>query len=586
MAKDIIGIDISDASIEAVILDGKKKSFVLDSYARMRLDPGIVEDGSVLHKDNLREAIKKLLANAKPKPITSLKSKKVFLSVPESKTYSQVLILPKKLKDKEILGVAEHKAEEVIPENIDNLVSAIRVIPSKDNYKQVFFTAANADIIEDFVEVFRGLGMEVVGITTEALSSYAGISNKLKKKTTLMLDLGSRTTIASIFDEHGLRDTINIRIAGNKITKTLMNKLNISEEEAEAKKREVGLDSSVSAGEVMLIIQGQFQPLADELKKFVSYYEKSYGKKIEQIVLVGGLANMKGIDKYFVANLNIDIFKGEPFLDKKTIPAGVAATNFINALGLAKLAHSKPDINFFKGKIKNKFKKKTNSQTNDKPNKKKSGKSLNIFKNFDKSKINLSIFKNAYILSGIALVIIAGLLFIFWDKLFSPLSDDMHTYRQNIIVTIQAQEGVNNNIIGKNILLAIEDEKIYQGMSYNDIVSDLKNRQQEEIFAITNSVYQKENYYVIPHLITSNIVMTDPLEEDFIINDPLKTKLDYVFIEFNEEDVKNVVLNELPEKQAVDLVDWNLQNTEYEITSFNPQALLFNIKATIELHRP
>ncbi len=583
MAKDIIGIDISDASIEAVILDGKKKRFVLDSYARMRLDPGIVDDGKILHKDNLREAIKKLLANAKPKPITSLKSKKVFLSVPESKTYSHILVLPKKLKDKEILGVAEHKAEEVIPESIDNLISAIKIIPSKDNYKQVFFTAANADIIEDFVEVFKGLGMEVVGITTEALSSYAGLTDKLKKKTTLLLDLGSRTTIASIFDEHGLHDTINIRIAGNKITKTLMNKLNISEEEAEAKKREVGLDSSVSAGEVMLIIQGQFQPLADELKKFVSYYERSYGKKIEQIILVGGLANMKGIDKYFGANLNKDIFKGEPFLDKKTIPSGVAATNFINALGLAKLAHSKPEINFFHGKIKNKFKKKSDNKPN-KPSASKAGKKA--LKSLPKFKFNFSIFKNVYILSGIALLIIAGILFAFRGKIFSTLSDDMHTYSQDIVITIKAQDGINNNILGRYVSLTIEEEKTYQDIDYENIVLDLKNRQQEEIFALTTSVYQKEDYYVIPQLVTSTIIMTDPLEENFIVNNPLKTQTDYIFMEFNEEDVKNIILNELPEKQSIDLMDWVLQNTKYEIVSFNPQALLFNIKATIELHRP
>lgn len=585
MAKDIIGIDISDASIEAVVLEGKKKSFKLDSYARLRLDPGIVKDGNILHKDNLRAAIKKLLASAKPKPITSLRSKKVWLSVPESKTYSHVLTLPKKLKDKEIFAVAEHKAEEFIPETIDNLISAIKIIPSKDSYKQVFFTAANADIVEDFIEVFKGLDMEVVGITTEALSSYAGISDKLKKKTTLMLDLGSRTTIASIFDEHGLRDTINIRIAGNKITKTLVSKLKISEEEAEQQKREVGLDSSVSAGETMLIIQGQFQPLTDELKKFISYYEKSYGKKIEQIVLIGGLANMRGIDKYFGENLGMQIFKGEPFLDKKTIPEGVAETNFINALGLAKLAHGKPEINFFKGNIKNKFKKKIDSQPGGPEDKKKSSKNLSKFK-FDKSKINFGILKNPYILSSIALIIIAVLLFSFWDKLFGGLEDQKHIYNKDIIISLQEQEDIKNSIVGQNILLSVEDAKVYPDMSYEDIIVSLQNRDLQEIFDITSSDYKKENYYLIPQLITSVIMVSDPLQEDFVVNDSLRTQTDYAFIEFNEEDVKNLVISELPEKQAIDLMDWNLQNTQYEIVTYNPQSFLFNIKATIELHRP
>ena len=189
-------------------------------------------------------------------------------------------------------------------------------------------------------------------------------------------------------------------------------------------------------------------------------------------------------------------------------------------------------------------------------------------------------------MSGIALLIIAGILFAFRGKIFSTLSDDMHTYSQDIVITIKAQDGINNNILGRYVSLTIEEEKTYQDIDYENIVLDLKNRQQEEIFALTTSVYQKEDYYVIPQLVTSTIIMTDPLEENFIVNNPLKTQTDYIFMEFNEEDVKNIILNELPEKQSIDLMDWVLQNTKYEIVSFNPQALLFNIKATIELHRP
>jgi len=87
MAKEIIGLDISDYSIEAVLLQKKGKSFKIGSYSRFRLSPDIVEDGNILNKDKLKEAINQTLFHAQPKQI---KAEKVFLSIPESKVFTKV----------------------------------------------------------------------------------------------------------------------------------------------------------------------------------------------------------------------------------------------------------------------------------------------------------------------------------------------------------------------------------------------------------------------------------------------------------------------------------------------------------------
>ena len=97
---EVYGIDISDYSIEALALEKKRASFVVEAYSRFRLSPDIVDDGRVLDRDKLKEVILKLFKNAKPKAFE--KSRKVFLSIPESQTFSKVITVPDNIKEKEL----------------------------------------------------------------------------------------------------------------------------------------------------------------------------------------------------------------------------------------------------------------------------------------------------------------------------------------------------------------------------------------------------------------------------------------------------------------------------------------------------
>ena len=56
MAKNIIGLDISDSSIEALALEKHRGNFTVESYSRFRLSPDIVANGRILDKEKLKRA--------------------------------------------------------------------------------------------------------------------------------------------------------------------------------------------------------------------------------------------------------------------------------------------------------------------------------------------------------------------------------------------------------------------------------------------------------------------------------------------------------------------------------------------------
>jgi len=137
MAKNIIGIDISDASIEAVALEKKQGRFEVSAYSRFRLSPDIVEDGKIIDPTKLKEAIFKTLQNAQPYSLE--KHHHVILSVPESRVFSKVFSLPKTLKDKEMMEAIYNQAEGIIPDSFANLVSTFKLLAVKDQNREVLF---------------------------------------------------------------------------------------------------------------------------------------------------------------------------------------------------------------------------------------------------------------------------------------------------------------------------------------------------------------------------------------------------------------------------------------------------------------
>lgn len=571
MAKNVVGIDISDFSIEALALEKEKRSFVVEAYSRFRLSPEVVEDGRILDRDRLKDAIVKLLANAKPHPLE--KTRKVFLSIPESQTFSRVLTVPKNIKDKELIKATLNKAEELIPESMDNLVSIVKLLPQSGDNKQAFYTAAEMEVLKDFISVFDDLGIGIEGITTESISSFYGLRRDDKqKKNVLVLDLGARTTIASIFSQDCLCSSININIGGDKITEAIAAKLNISYDQAEEKKRSVGF-SSGGGGEIMLIAQGQLQPLIDELRVFIKYWQESTSRVIDEVVLIGGLSQMNGIDKYFGEDLNLPTQLGQPFIDKKSFPTDLNFSKYINVLGLARLGHQNTDINFYNRlpKEDNKKSKDTQAEGDQAEDKPKDGDKksfrLDAIKNFF-----VSIFTNKYFWIGLAVAILAVGVWLFKDHLW-PEKKEIIRLEQNIFVSrlnpdnrTDYVNGAYFNPGGRKTYKLSEDDSVPEDYvdTFANTLARLENEAVKKIVTFINDdEYAPEGYYVIPRVISYEVLEVVPSEEDYQPGQDLEADMDFTFMVLIEDEVKGLLTEKYPELKD------NIYSLDYEILSYS-----------------
>jgi type IV pilus assembly protein PilM len=550
--EQVIGLNISDFSAEAVILEKASSHWKVYSFSRFRLSPGIVENGQILQAEKLKEELKKLFAQAQPHP---MKASSVFLSLPDSHVFARVLSLPKTLRHKDLLLAAQNKAEEFVPEDTNNLIATFKVLPVNNGQAEVFYAAAKKDLVLSWANFFEDMNLDVIGITMESISSLAGLSDQSKQETALLLDIGSRTTIASIFDKDGIKDSIVIQVAGNSLTDAIAAKLGISHLAAEEKKQQIGMDASIDQGEIMWIIQGQLQPVADELKKFITFHEENTGQKIKNLLLIGGTSQTKGIEKYFGSNLNLTVLTPETIVDynKFKLAEYLQAVKYVNAFGLARLAHeAKVEINFYQT-VRVNLQQRVDWQNIGLWLKA----ILNFIKNFPK------LFKTR--LAWFFLVLLFAAVFIVWryDDIMAKFLPSQQIFSQEIIVSTENQAWPNFIPVSTSNQVVFV-KQIFPGLTYPEAVAQLTLM--ADNLALNKALSsEKTTQYVVEDVINREIVSLLPGQSDFEIGDELTLKADYVFWSIDKQDVRNFILSNLSPQEAAKYAEWQIAGQDFVV---------------------
>ncbi|OGY49394.1 MAG: hypothetical protein A3D39_00745 [Candidatus Buchananbacteria bacterium RIFCSPHIGHO2_02_FULL_39_17] len=336
--KEIFGLDISDHSIEALVLrQGLFGRSRVTAYARTILRGEVVRNGLIKNPQKLSQAIIKLLASAQPQAI---KAKKCILALPEAQVYSTIFKFPAALKPKEIRQSLPLKAEEVIPFKSTEVYFDFKIIGRRQNDQEVFYAAVPAKILDSYLKLLQSLGLEPVAFDLESISlARALIAKAAGDQAVLLMDVGARTTNLNIFDNNGIRQSLVINIAGDRFTKAITQHLKIPFKDAEALKIKSGFDSEKEAGKILLILQNEFKRIIAETKKLMDFYQKRYQRKITKIILVGGSALLPKIDQYLAEDLGLKVEIGNPLI-KITDPAELVkfknkAILFTNVIGLA-----------------------------------------------------------------------------------------------------------------------------------------------------------------------------------------------------------------------------------------------------------
>lgn len=339
--KNPFGLDISDFSIEVLQLRRETGKIIVSAHGRTELEPGIVENGKIVDKKRLKEKLKELLSEKK---LNRMKTNKVILSLPESRTFLHVFKTFKdSLSDKESEKIIESHALKTIPLEPDKIYFDYQIVSETDSIKEVLYVAATKEVVNDYIDVLKGVGLEPLVLDAESASLARAFEKEgIPDAALLIIDIGAETTVLTLFDKGSIKLSSIVPIAGNHFIKEIAEKLNVSLEEAEELERNCGLDEEKGGGgRVMFILQGALNDILNEAKGLIGFYEQKEKRGVKKVVLCGGSSLIPKIVSYFSSNLGIETKLGNPSLicpdlnNIKTEAGKLHPVLFSNVVGLA-----------------------------------------------------------------------------------------------------------------------------------------------------------------------------------------------------------------------------------------------------------
>lgn len=346
---DAFGLDINDSSIKILKLVKKHNKFLVVSFGSTNLKPGIIEAGAIKDDKALVEAIRLAVDNVKGKKI---KTKHVFFSLPEEKSFLQVIQMPR-MSLQELKSAVVFEAENYIPLPIDQVYLDFQVIPQKEklDHIDVLVVATAKETVESYVSCIKAAGLIPLSAEVESQSMVRSlIKNEKTEDPVVLIDLGRDTAGFIVFSGSSVRFTYSIPLPQDKLNAALAKALDISQTEAEKKKIENGLDGfkeeeKTAARKYIDAEEPFFEELLKQIQKYIDFYQEHASHehlasegKVKQIILCGGGANLKKLPEFLTKEIGIPTSVADPFTNAillRNKNKNIDFLPFDTALGLA-----------------------------------------------------------------------------------------------------------------------------------------------------------------------------------------------------------------------------------------------------------
>lgn len=357
---EIFALDINDLSLMMAKLEKTRKGLLLVSFCSVDLPPGIVTEGVICDQEAFSRVISRAYVEIKGK---KLGTKHVIVSLPEEKSFSQVIRMPTMTQEEMRLAVPL-EAENYIPLSIDKTYWDFQLIPfhsarekKADNHVHLLINVMPKAIIDTYVACVKKAGFvpEILEVESQAIARALIPKNAIVPPL-IIIDFGRTKSSFIIFSGNSVRFTSSIPVSSGQLTQAIADALKVKIARAEELKIKYGWGD---LEDKKYRISESMKPVLDELvaqiKKYVGFY---YGHvsheyfssegSIEKIILSGGGSNLKNLPEFLAKALNMPVEIGNPLTNiilpkrkKADAMSSQELLSFTTALGLAMRAVEK-----------------------------------------------------------------------------------------------------------------------------------------------------------------------------------------------------------------------------------------------------
>ncbi|KKW11488.1 MAG: Type IV pilus assembly protein PilM [Parcubacteria group bacterium GW2011_GWA2_49_9] len=357
----VVGVDIGSAYIKVVQLRRKSGKAVLETYGSLAIGPyGGVEIGRATHlpPEKIAEALRDLLREAHvtstsaafaipfasslvttmdmrvldPKQlrtIVPIEARK-YIPVPISEVNLDWWIIPdepervsnEETRTGEPGQAVQEETQQGGQEQASGSAAETGLPPLPENGAQptanesgapkdmkILIAAIHNEAMSRYGEVVKQSGLTSSFFEIELFSTIRALFPQ-DLLPHAVLDLGAGETKLYIIDRGLIRTSHIINHGGQDITLALSRSLGITVAEAEKKKRDEGIlqtgDETEGATAILNVVCG-------ETNRVLENFERKFGRKVVDVVLTGGGANLPGLEALAEQTMSVPSVRANPF---------------------------------------------------------------------------------------------------------------------------------------------------------------------------------------------------------------------------------------------------------------------------------
>ncbi len=301
--KTVLGVDVGTSNIKiAEVSFTNPSSPMLSTYGIVNLPFEPKDKDRAANLPRIAQVLKNLCLKA------GVSTKRCVISLPNSAVFTSVIELPK-MSQAELATAVEFEAKKYVPlalADIDLSWSVIEEKDSKQLNQKILLTAVPKQITKDYMDIFAFAGLEPFVGEIEALALIRSLIGT-RSTNCVIIDIGAKNTGINIIEKGFLRLSRNLNIGGETITKKIAQTLNVSVVRAEQFKKDFGVTSGTFLPET---VKPVLALIKNEVKQLFTIFQ-SHNAQLDEIILVGGGANMPGIVEFF-SDLNVPVALGNP----------------------------------------------------------------------------------------------------------------------------------------------------------------------------------------------------------------------------------------------------------------------------------
>ncbi len=328
-ASQVLGIDISSTTVKLLELSRDGDRYRVESYAVAPLPPEAVVEKNVNQVETVGTLISDLVVRSKTR------AKQAVAAVSGSAVIIKTIAMPAGLSEEDLEAQLTVEADQYIPYPLEEVAldfEELGPVPGREDQVNILLAACRQENIESRVDALEVAGLTPAIMDVEVFAmerALALLQTQMPAsgpQTIAMVDIGASMTTLSVFADGESVYTREQLFGGKQLTDEIMNRYDLSFEEAGRAKKQGGLPEDYEREVLEPFREAVAQQVSRSLQFFFSSSEYT---QLDAIVLCGGVSAIEGLSNLIEERLNTPTIVANPFADMSVGPR-------VNAQALAK----------------------------------------------------------------------------------------------------------------------------------------------------------------------------------------------------------------------------------------------------------